>query len=145
MKPARPGELDAPPSLEAAQVIAPYFVQLVPYAENTGDVSELEALSHPDCVFCKDVLDGVRQNSAINVHVEGGGLGVSEVTGLALDPRSWFTVNFELHEQPAKHVNEFETVVKDFPAGGTYDVEVIVLYEDGRWIVRELSHQRTDS
>lgn len=145
VKPTRPAELDGPPSLDAAKVIAPYFLQLVPYGDNTGDTAEFEALSHPDCVFCRGVLDEVAELKASESHVAGGGLSISDVSALAVDPASWFTVDLVLHEDASRRLSKFDTLIEESPGGGVYDVELIVVFDEGRWLVRELSHDLRDA
>src|SRR5690554_3704314 len=51
-------EKPAPPDamrrddVAGAEAAAQYFLQLYPYVYATGDLSEWEAMSDPECVFC---------------------------------------------------------------------------------------------
>ena len=46
-------------------------------------------------------------------------------------------------EEPSRVVSKFGTVVDDDPGKKSYDVDVVVLYEDSRWQVRGLSYTPT--
>ena len=56
--PDRPAAMDEV-STDGAIAAATYFLQLYPYAYNTGDLTEWKALSHPECMFCASVVDNV--------------------------------------------------------------------------------------
>lgn len=142
VKPTRPAELDGPPSLDAAKAIAPYYLQLMAYAENTNDIAELESLSHPDCVFCASTIDGVRELSSIGGHGVGGGVSIRDVSGTAVDPRNWFSLDLVLHQGPAQNVDKNGVVIKDYPGSADYDVEIIVVHQEGRWLIRGVSYER---
>ncbi len=57
VKPVRPAAMDQV-SAAGAEAVAVYFLQLFPYVFASGEVTEWEALSHPECVYCANVLSG---------------------------------------------------------------------------------------
>lgn len=64
--PDRP-EAMARDDLAGAMAAAEYFLELYPYAYNTGDLTEWRAMSHPECIFCASVIENVEK-----LHSEGG-------------------------------------------------------------------------
>lgn len=69
-RPERPELIDGD-GLDAAAAIGEYFLQLYPYVYATGDLSEWQELSHPDCQFCQSVVDNVTALHAGGGYVSG--------------------------------------------------------------------------
>ncbi|UFU08017.1 DUF6318 family protein [Ruania halotolerans] len=59
-------------SVDGAIAAATYYVQLMQYAQATGDLEEWAALSGPECVFCARVHDLVADRNARGVYASGG-------------------------------------------------------------------------
>ncbi|NTW42456.1 MAG: hypothetical protein HGA44_21710 [Cellulomonadaceae bacterium] len=52
-------------SADGARDVAQYFLQLFPYVIETGDTSEWDRLSHPECLYCADVSRYARDSSSL--------------------------------------------------------------------------------
>ncbi|MFC0715466.1 DUF6318 family protein [Cellulomonas biazotea] len=139
-KPERPAALDQAGSIDAAQAVLMYWIYLLPYSQQVGDPSDVKALSHPDCTFCRSWTDALDTMVARNERAVGGGYTVSDLTTLEVDLGRWYTSTFTLTEAPSTEVNEFGTTIKSYP-GHTYKVDAIVVYESGAWTVRALAHE----
>jgi hypothetical protein len=140
-KPARPAALDEPPTIEGSIAVISYFLQLFPYAQNTGDLTEVRALSHPECVFCASVIEGVEGLAAREQRSIGGAVRIEDVSALALDPDRWFTVKLTLHEAPSQEVMANGFVVNNFADEKEYLVDAVVLFENGAWSIRGVDHE----
>src|SRR5665647_3280455 len=77
VKPERPAAMDVADSA-GAEAAAVYFLELFPYVFATNDLTEWRPLSHPECIFCADVIRQVEEQAAIGVHTVGGLITVSE-------------------------------------------------------------------
>jgi len=89
-KPERPAGMDEF-TVEGAAAAGGYFLLLFPYVYATGDLSDWQAMSDPECVFCNNVINGVT-----NMHSSGGWLdpwpqeAVAETYGVSEeDPNLW--------------------------------------------------------
>jgi len=145
VKPERPAALDEAPTVDGAISVVEFYLQLFPYAQNTGDTSDLKALSHPECVFCASVVDEVDRLVAQSEHSVGGGLTLTDATSTEVDPGRWFSVHLRMSEAPSQEVSQAGTVVKDYPGTLVYDVEAAVVHDGSAWTVRELSHETVES
>ncbi|MGY4643574.1 hypothetical protein ACVW07_001407 [Cellulomonas sp. URHB0016] len=134
--------MEGAPSPELAAAVLAYFLQLGPYAQNTGDLSDIKALSDPECLFCASEIDGVAGMVNNQIHSVGGGVSIAEPAVTELDAGHWYTVDLIMHEAPSHEENQFGTLTKDYPEESTYKVQGIVLYRDGAWTVRGVSHEK---
>ena len=64
--PVRPPEMDENTQMGAIAA-AVYFMKLYTYAYATGDLTQWQAMSEPECVFCASVVTNVT-----NLHAAGG-------------------------------------------------------------------------
>src|SRR5665648_726818 len=78
VKPERPAAMDVADSA-GAEAAAVYFLQLFPYVFATGDLDEYRALSHPECIYCTNVIAGVQEIIAAERHSVGGLEQISDV------------------------------------------------------------------
>jgi hypothetical protein len=141
VKPDRPPALDEAPTTEGAGDVLSYYLQLFPYAQNTGDLADVRVLSHPECVHCSGVIRGVEELLSWDEHSEGGGLSISDIAVLEVDPARFYSVRLTLVEQPSREVSASGSVVEEFPGPTTYVVEGAVLHEGGTWAIREVSFE----
>lgn len=125
-----------------AEAVATYFVMLFPYVFATGDLSEWDALSHLECIYCASVRSGVEEFRAAAHHSEGGLVTVAEATSTETAAGQVWMVTFTMTEQPSVTVDADNTVIEAFPDTKTYDSAVVVVYQGGRWQVREVTHER---
>jgi hypothetical protein len=127
-----------------AEAAAVYFLQMFPYVFATNDLAEWRTLSHPECIFCADVIRQVEEHAASGVRAVGGLIAVGNVESLEVEPGRWWTVDVEMSQEPSQDFDSSGQLVEDFPERKSYDVDLAVVFDDGRWVVREVSRERTD-
>lgn len=71
VEPELPGAATQPSEAGARAFIA-YYWELINYAQVTGDVKALRAVSGPNCAGCNAGIKGIRQRHRIGKHVVGG-------------------------------------------------------------------------
>ncbi|BDO43517.1 hypothetical protein CELD12_30070 [Cellulomonas sp. NTE-D12] len=138
--PTRPDALDQPPTLEGAKAIATYFLLLYPYVYQTADLTEWNALSHPQCTFCSEASAEVRARVAAGQRVKGGNLDVRDIRGTEVTVGRFFEIQAVTHEARSQTVDSMGTVVDDYASGGN-SVDMVVLFENGSWTVRGIDHK----
>jgi hypothetical protein len=125
-----------------AEAVAVYFLALVPYANASGDLTDLASLSHPECIFCASVRDGVEALVAAGQHTVGGTPTLASVTSLEVDPGRWWTVNVDLVQEPQQVLDTSGRVVTDMAENAAYHFDVAVVRDDDHWLVRAVDHQK---
>ena len=117
-----------------AEAVAKYFLELYPYVYATGDLTEWQALSHPECIFCASVISNVEEMVAAGEHWEGGlaTLAPPRTTAVSSD---FFSVTIEAEEAPARRVGADGATAEE-STGGRSLMTVIVINEGGTWRVR---------
>src|SRR5450756_1324210 len=143
VKPVRPAAMDEV-SAAGAEAVAVYFLQLFPYVFASGVLTEWEALSHPECVYCANVLSGAKKMIAAGNRAEGGLVQISAVRSTVIDPGRWWSVDLDMAQAPSVTVDGSGKVVEDFPKAKTYHWTAAVVYDADHWALRELSYTRTD-
>lgn len=145
VKPERPSVIDGPPTTDAADAVAGYFVQLFPYSLQTNDVAEFARISHPDCVFCGSVKSDVAGQVERAEHTVGGAISVASSSSTEVVPGQHFAVSLTIEEAPSHVENKFGVVVQDNAEPAAYAVDMAVVVEDGQWFVREVSSRAVTS
>ncbi len=140
VKPDRPAALDGSPSVESAQAVLTYWLQLLPYSQQAGDVSEAKAMSHPECVFCESMTSGIEELTSRGDRSVGGGYTISDQSGSEVVVGNWYALRLTLVEAPSSEVDKFGVTLKTYP-GHTYTIDAVVLHEGGAWTVREVSYE----
>lgn len=113
-----------------AEAVAVYFMELYPYIFATGDLTDWDALSHPECIYCADVSSAVAALTAEDLS-DGGVVDLLEVSSTETTPGSWWLVQIALRQGTA--------------AGGDgviYDAAVIVVHEGAGWLIRGVEPRR---
>jgi hypothetical protein len=134
-KPERPAAMDAV-SVEGAIAAVTYFMVLYPYASNTGDISPLKELSHPDCIFCKSVTDHAEQMHALGQRQIGTETRVLSARGSEVNPGYWFSVDARVEQEGWQIIDAGGSVVDGDPTLKTYAMNFAVIHQDGSWLVR---------
>ena len=125
-KPERPAGMDEL-SPEGLRLAGEYVLALYPYVYVTGDLSDWQAMSDPDCGFCNNVITKVTK-----LHAAGGWVDptpyevVAETYGVSEeDPNVW-VVSFHLsHGAGVKHDGSGGT--------GTVEAEDVTFLLQMRW------------
>jgi hypothetical protein len=124
--------------VENAQAVADYFLHLHPYVYATGDLSEWTALTHPDCIFCHSVINEVNSIRQVGQTMRGGVVTTSEPRVLEPNPGRAYEVNFRVDFSPADVFDSTGAVVQSNPSS-TGTIDMLLIWEDGRWVVREVT------
>jgi len=139
--PERPAAMDEV-SIAGAEAFATYYLELYPYVFATGDLETYRTHSHPECIFCADVISTAEAQRAAGGHTEGGLVDVQEVTALEVDPGKWWAVSMEVVEASLVDVDGDGTVINQ-AAEAAYHLDLAVVRESGTWLMREVSHEVT--
>lgn len=134
--PERPAAMDTVDKA-GAEAVATYFLNLYPYVYATGDLAVWTELSHPECVFCKSVIDNVTASHAAGHTNEGGLIATGDAFVAEVDPGRWYSVELELDQEPAVEYDRDGVVVEEHPEPQHYRVVFALVFE-GSWLVREL-------
>ena len=125
-------------SAAGAEALAVYFLNLYPYVYATNDLTEWKVLSHPECVFCKSVIDNVEKQIAKGERSTGGTLEFTSTTANEVNPGVWYSAELRgkqnpwaVHDANGKLIDE-QTVAKNH----TFIFALVL--QDGAWLVREV-------
>ena len=132
--PERP-EAMATPSAEGAAAAATYFLQLYPFVNATGDLTEWDAMASPSCTFCEGVRDDVVERLALG-HRNVGGVVVTSAKGTEVDPGRWYSARLQIVIAASTDVDESGATVDEHPEE-RHDIEVVMTW-DGSWTVDEV-------
>ncbi|MGO1317391.1 MAG: DUF6318 family protein [Cellulomonadaceae bacterium] len=77
-RPVRPDGMDAEGEV-AAEIAARYFLDLYGYAIQTGDLEDFEAMSSPECQFCRTVIEDTRALYEAGGWISGGEIAYGEL------------------------------------------------------------------
>ncbi|WP_146192430.1 DUF6318 family protein [Cellulomonas sp. WB94] len=135
-KPERPAAMDTV-NVDGAIATATYFLELYPYALNTGDISDWNSLSHPECIFCAGLADEVERQVGLSEHQEGLATSIASATGIEVTRGAFFDVDLELTQGPWQVVDKAGTVVEESLPTKVAHIHMNVVRDSGRWLVRE--------
>jgi hypothetical protein len=141
--PERPEAMDVADSA-GAEAVAVYFLELFSYVFATNDLTEWRELSHPECIYCADVIRQVEEQAAVGVHTVGGLITVTETSSLEVEPGRWWSVDAEMVQHASQDVDASGQVVREVPEK-SFHMDLAVVFEDAQWVIREVSHERTDT
>ena len=126
--PSLPAEADDKTGAGAAAFVR-YWVQVVNFAQASGDVSLLETLDDSQCVGCRGVVKAIRRPYSSGGHIEGGAWRVGRLRELPLDfGADW--AGF------AKSRTDAQTIVtadgaRSSYAGGPFSLYAYLAWDDG--------------
>ena len=123
-------------SVDGAIATATYFLQLFPYALNTGDLTEWSRLSHAECIFCAGLSDEVKRQAGLLEHQEGLETSIASATGVEVTLGSWFDVDLRLMQGPWVVLDTAGNVVEQSTATKVVQVHMNVVRDSGHWLVR---------
>ncbi len=140
--PERPAAMDTA-DIAGAEAAATYFVQLFAYTFATNDLEGWVSLSHPECVYCASVTSAVTDQLAAELHSSGGTDTISSIGITEVDPGRWWAVQMEVVQAPSETRTASGTVTERFADTVSYHIDLAVVRESGRWLVRELTFTET--
>ncbi|CAN5153531.1 hypothetical protein BH11ACT1_BH11ACT1_11850 [soil metagenome] len=135
-KPKRPAAMDVV-NVGGAIATATYMLELYPYALNTGDTSEWNELSHPECIFCAGLANEVKRQASLSEHQEGLATSITSATGVEVNQGEWFDVDFDVTQGPWQVVDLKGSIVEQSSPTKVAHVHMNVIRDSGRWLVRE--------
>lgn len=124
---------------QTAEAVALYFLQLFPYVYATGDLSDWNFLSHPECIHCTSVRTGVEEMFAQGNHSEGGLFTIGDVSTAQVSS-DWWHVTIEMLQKPSTTVDAAGSVVEEFPGQKQFQVDIAIIDAGGQWLIREVEH-----
>jgi hypothetical protein len=141
--PTRPAAMEIN-DLEGAKAAARYFLELYPYAYNTGDLTSWKEMSHPDCIFCASVVDNVEQLFAGGGYEVGGELSFEHVTANEpLEGNELYGVDLDVIQgSSTKH--DASGSVLSVTETARYRISVALAATGTGWLIRGVSHELAD-
>lgn len=136
--PERPAAMDRD-DIEGAIAAAQYFLELYPYAYNTGDLTAWKAMSHPECIFCASVVENVEELHAAGGYEVGGDIVIESLT--ASEPvagNEYFAVDFSLGQEPGERYSSDGSQVETF-GNESSDAYFAISHDGLAWTVREVT------
>lgn len=116
---------------------ARYFLDLYTYMRQTGDTSQFEAMSAPECQFCASQIEQTEKIHAEGGWIEGGAVDFDLENATAEYPTSEepnYLVRFEMVEQPFS-VYDGDGVLLDEWGSEALDVVIALQYANGGFVV----------
>lgn len=140
--PERPAAIDEP-TVEGAEALAWYFLDLYGYAYATGDLAEWNRLSHPECQFCMTVAESVSAQLANGHTSQGGGITV-EAFVVDSVTEGFAIVSGRVVQESATVVDGTGAVIEET---GSEALDVLIAIEelDRAWRFRELEIDEGDA
>ena len=130
--------------LEGAIAAAQHFLELYPYAYNTGDLATWKAMSHPECVFCASVVENVEELHSAGGYEVGGHFTFETVTAREpLPGNEFFAVDFTVRQDPWTTLDASGEVAEE-NSGGSFAILTAVAHTPSGWLVRAVSHEETE-
>lgn len=127
--PARP-EAMATPSAEGAAAAASYFISLYPYVYVTGDFSEWDALSAPECEFCSNTKSDVQRMFAAGNRTTGAPVEIVSSEGIELSDLEWYSAKLRVRQAEGAELDPTGSPVSTNPAA-LFDFDVAMTWSDG--------------
>jgi hypothetical protein len=134
-KPERPAAMDTV-NLDGAIATATYFLQLFPYALNTGDLTDWAVLSHPECIFCRGLTTEVGRQKGLGQHQEGTVMAIGSATGIEIDHGVWFSVDVRFTQGAWAVADSRGTVVENSADTESLQANLIVIRDANQWLIR---------
>ncbi|MGO3042743.1 DUF6318 family protein [Ancrocorticia populi] len=134
--PEKPAAMSTPDE-DGAVAAAEYFLRMTTYAAATGDTTELEAMSGPDCQFCESYLESVG-----NLHDPEGGEAWATMPELEIEfadakptaETGQFQVNMRTNKSAYEYFDE-EDGLQEASAESLVMVVVVTYSSSDSWIV----------
>jgi len=117
-----------------AEAVAMYFLQLYPYVYATNDLTEWRALSHPECVFCASVIQGVEEQVAAGNWSDGGLVEIESVAGVEVSD-GFYSVEVIATQGPSAEYGPDGGVVEQ-SEGSRSLLTLVIVTSDSGWLVR---------
>ncbi|MGW6132465.1 DUF6318 family protein [Cellulomonas sp. NPDC055163] len=134
LEPERPAAMDDP-GVDGAVAAATYFLSLYPYAHATGDLAAWKAMSHPECVFCASVSEGVSTMHASGKKQTGGVFAVRSSRPTEVEATKFYAIELDVDQAESVETDASGTITSTVP-GGHYSLTLLVIREGDAWLIR---------
>lgn len=121
---------------DGAAAAATHFLDLYEYTYDSLDPTAIEAMSSPECTFCRSVIDDVARMEAYNHVATGGGHTVVNAFGTEITQEQWYSAAVQLDQAPTAEVDPVGKVVSE-TSGGRFQMVFALDWAQG-WLVREV-------
>ena len=122
-----------------AAAAAVYFIELYGYVLQTGDLTEWNAMSYPDCEFCTSVQTSIPAVYANGGRIEGGDLSAEVLAVQDLDSFiGGYPVDLRVTQQ-ASRVYSADGTVSDSTTVSTKSGRFYTIFVNGAWQIAEVS------
>ena len=132
--PAAMGEVSA----AGAEAVARYFLDLYAYVYATGDLEAWRELSHPECIFCASVMEGVVSQQSAGKRTSGGALVVTTAQTVAVTPGSFYSVDIQGGQEPWEFRDSAGELLDSQEETVEHRYFLVVTREGDTWTVREV-------
>ncbi len=120
-----------------AVAFADFYIDLVNYAMETGDVGVLRAVSDKSCASCQNFIAILSDVYSDGGSVEGGAWSVDSYSAIAAGQPATWLVAMDLTAQP-QVVRESDDSVGDKRAGGRFSASMYAKQTGRSWTVQRL-------
>lgn len=136
--PQKPAAMSTPDE-DGAVAAAEYFLRMTTYAAATGDTTELEAMSGPDCQFCESYLAGLEKLYGPDSGEAWATMPELEISFAAAKPTKQsgqFQVNMRTHKGPYQYFDD-ENGLQDGVAESLVMAVVVTYDSSDSWAIEE--------
>lgn len=132
--PEKPAAMSTPDE-DGAVAAAEYFLRMTTYAAATGDTTELEAMSGPDCQFCESYLESVELS-----HEDGGWATIPEIIFHKAQKRETYegSRQFQVELDVTKGAYQYYSPTDGWIDNAAQSLVMIVIVdftENGLWVI----------
>ena len=130
---------------KGAAAAAVYFIELYGYVLQTGDLTEWNAMSFPDCQFCQSTAKYVQSVHARGERIVGGDLKAEVLAIHELDSFvGGYPIDLRVTQEPAS-VYAADGTEDGAMAGATKSGRFHTIFIDGAWQIAEVVGAAEDS
>ena len=142
--PEKPAAMSTPDE-DGAVAAAEYFLRMTTYAAATGDTTELEAMSGPDCQFCESYLESVAQEQAAgDAWSTIPNIDIEFATTIPTEHADSFQVNMRTSKDAYDYYNEKDGLRRADPEA--FVMAIIATYgSEESWMIEEVQDFPSDT
>lgn len=114
-----------------AEAFARHYVELINYAQSTGEIDPLVQATSADCTGCSGLFDAALEGNADGAHIEGGEMTVSDVYPVPVDYGADYGFGMVIDIEEQRRVAADGTVVVADPL--EWNIGLYPLWVDDQW------------
>lgn len=126
-----------------AEAAAQYFLELYPYVYATGDLTEWDAMSDPECKFCESVRNEVGALHSAGGRFDGAAVSVESMSSTPADGRGLFRIDARVREGEFSRIEASGSEPKRI-AAAVHDL-TLALFHAESWQVREAGVESSEA